>query len=121
MKKIFFRFLSVSLFSILFYSCVHDSLIKSTEVSFKNDVQLVLAGNCQTSGCHSSTNYSEFPLITYDDVMNFGEVVAGKPDHSKIYKSIKGNSNEMMPPAGPMSDAQIQIVYDWILQGAKNN
>lgn len=108
---------------LFLFSCVHDPVSdpNQAEISFKNDVQLVLSGSCQNTGCHGAADYSEFPLITYNDVINYGEVKAGKPDKSKIYKSISGNGEEKMPPTWNLPDDQIQIVYNWILQGAKDN
>ncbi|GDX51712.1 hypothetical protein LBMAG27_07590 [Bacteroidota bacterium] len=121
MQKSILKIFIITISIAMYCSCTHDSLVKPKEVSFKNDVLLVIAGNCQTSGCHGATGFSNFPLVTYEDVINNGDVESGKPNSSKIYKSINGQTGDLMPPSGVLSAVQIQIVHDWIEQGAKNN
>ncbi len=111
---------------ILFFSaCQHPGVISpnQSEISFKNEVQPIIIGNCTMAGCHGASTGGEesFPLMTYEDVINHGEINSTKPEKTKFYKSITGKSEEAMPPDGPMSDTQILIIYNWIAQGAKNN
>ena len=117
------KILALFAITLIISACEHKSIIDPTqsEVSFKNDVQLVLSGNCQSSGCHDATNFSEFPLMTYDDLTNNGLVESGHADRSKIYKALIGEGGDNMPPSGPLPDAQIKVIHDWIEQGAKNN
>lgn len=114
------------LFIFLFTSCIHKPDLDSLkDVSFANDIQPIIAGNCTQSGCHDATGGDElFPLITYDDVMNYGEIKAGSAHGSKLYQAISNHGFEelMPPPPRPMlSSDQIKLIYVWIEKGAKNN
>ncbi|MEI7801939.1 MAG: hypothetical protein WCI97_04795 [Bacteroidota bacterium] len=122
-----FFFGSSILLLVIFYftDCTNKQIVNPNQpaVSFKDEVQPILIGNCTTSGCHgaSTGNGESFPLMTYNDVINYGGISAGKPEKSGLYKSIIGKAESPMPPNGPMPDAQISIIYNWIAQGAKNN
>lgn len=109
----------------LLSACIHAPIVPpyQSAVSFKNDVQPVLIGNCTSAGCHDATAGGEqvFSLITYDDVINNGGIQAGKPAKSKLYRAISGKGDNLMPPNGKMADSQISVIYIWIEQGAKNN
>ena len=109
------------------------------QISFADDVQPILNDSCIE--CHdlASEGYasSGFSLIDYNSVMrgtNFGPVVVAKSSMSSaLYLVIASKTSPeiRMPPhhdnslakgrATPMSQQQIEIIRDWIDQGAKNN
>ena len=102
-------------------SCKHDVIVPDSPViSFQNEVQPILVANCTESGCHASSG-GEFPLVSYQDALS--NVTPENGRDSKLYKSITGKGESIMPPAPrPMlSDAAIRLIYIWIEQGAKNN
>lgn len=109
--------------SIAITSCIHKTdLTGLKEVTFSNDIQPIIAGNCTQSGCHNGTG--EFPLLTYNDVIDNGHIKAGDAHGSDLYQTISNHGfTEMMPPEPlpPLSTDQIKLVYLWIEQGAKNN
>lgn len=116
------RWLTLLFIMIFIVACRHDAIIpESPPVSFKNDVQSIIISNCTKSGCHGNTNNEEFTLLTYNDVMNNGEIIPGNAKESKLYKSITGKGEKMMPPDYSLSSNQLQIIFFWITQGAKNN
>ena len=102
--------------------CKHPQPEGPTQ-SFSKDVQPIIISNCTQSGCHGSINPSEFSLLTYEEVMNNGEVRPGNAHNSKLYEVItKIGSEESMPKDNPpLSESQIKIIYLWIEQGAENN
>jgi hypothetical protein len=103
-------------------SCKHEvDLTGVPEISFSNDIQLILSGNCSMNGCHGSDAGSEFPLVTYENVMNEGDVKSGNAHGSDLYKVLLRTGDERMPPNGPLSDIQIKKIFLWIEQGAKDN
>jgi len=79
-----------------------------------------MISNCTQSGCHGSSG-NRFKLLNYNDVLDI--VKPGNPHDSELYASITANTSDIMPqPPNPrLSDAQIETIYVWILQGAKNN
>ena len=64
-----------------------------------------------------------FNLTTYAGLSG-GGISAGSPEKSKIYTVLKTlKADKIMPkrPYNELSDKQIQLIYVWIGQGAKNN
>ena len=109
------------------------------QISFADDVQPILNASCV--GCHdlASEGYatSGFSLIDYNSVMHgtkFGPVVTAESSMtSALYLVIAGKTSPeiRMPPhhdnawaegrGAPLSQQQIELIKDWIDQGAKNN
>jgi hypothetical protein len=88
-------------------------------VYYVNQIQPLLNSSCAYSGCHDAITHKDgVDLSTYDKVMNTGEVEAGNPKDSELYEEIEEGE---MPPNGSMALTQQQLIYKWILQGAKNN
>jgi hypothetical protein len=78
------------------------------EVSYADQIRPIIDTNCQLSGCHGSA--AGIPTYaTYSDV---------KARESLIKMRT---SNKSMPPTGPLSDADIKLISDWVDQGAPNN
>lgn len=94
----------------------------STNVSYVNDVYPIFEASCVK--CHGVESTKEgLDMLTYDNLM------AGSRNGAVV---IPGNSNESvlvdlivrgkMPNRGPdLSPEQIQIITDWVNQGALNN
>lgn len=101
-------------------SCAHQPIVPDSPlVSFSKDVQPIILGNCTQSGCHSAESRRK-PFLTYNDVMR--DTKAGNALGSTMYQRIsnRGTSN-IMPPNKPLAEENIQLIYIWIMQGAKNN
>lgn len=103
------------------FACQTDpNLVNAPEMSFADNIQPIIAGNCSMNGCHNQQGDDEaFPLITYDDVAS--RVKPGNARNSELYRSVANRTDRLMPPNGPLSDADILTIYLWIEQGAKNN
>jgi len=105
-------------------SCKHKTNFESlTEVSYASDISPIISSNCAFSGCHGDSLYEEFSLTSYQGLMN-GGIKANSPQNSKLYTCIKTlNKEEIMPkpPYNELTEKQIQLIYVWIGQGAKNN
>jgi hypothetical protein len=78
------------------------------EVSYADQVRPILDTSCQTSNCHGD-NASIPTFATYSDV-------AARADDIKFR-----TSSGTMPPAGPLPDAEIELIAAWVDQGAPNN
>lgn len=102
------------------------------EPTFSN-VQSIFNSSCATSGCHdSSTEQNGVNLTSYGDVMNsvgqqYGENVvqaedaAGSPLVDKI-ESSNPEFGQRMPPNGPyLSNDDIDLIKEWINEGAEDN
>jgi len=94
----------------------------TTGVSFANDVFPILQGWCIK--CHGDDRVEEgLSMKTYADLMsgsdNGVDVVPSDAENSLLAKLIL---TQKMPKRGPkLSQTQIQIIVDWINQGALDN
>jgi len=110
--------LSMLLLLFVSESCTHEVTIPdSPAISFNEQVLPIIASNCGYSGCHDGGE--EFSLRTFEEIR--GNVNPGDARKSKLYKAITRLNFEPMPPDGPLNDQQINLIYGWIMQGAKNN
>jgi cytochrome c5 len=76
--------------------------------------------------CHSGpTPKDELSLTSYAKVMKGCDdgpvIVAGNPDASLLVKALHGKGAKQMPPTGPLSEADIKKIVDWIKSGATNS
>lgn len=105
--------------------CKHKTDVESLpSVRYKFDIAPIISSNCTFSGCHGDTLSERFKLLTYDDVIKHCDVVANSPESSKLYSIIKTYDEEKIMPKKPynsLTEKQIQLIYVWIGQGAKNN
>jgi len=93
-------------------------------VYFQNKVLPLLNSSCAMSGCHDAITHKEgVNLTTYAKIFSTGGVLPGNPANSKLYKALLKSGSDRMPPAPApaFTQAQKDIIYKWILQGAKNN
>lgn len=92
-------------------------------VSFQSEVLPILTQRCALSGCHVAGGPRGIDLRTYESVLQGGQrgaiVVAGNAAGSELVNQIATGN---MPPGGPpLDDAQVQLITDWINDGAENN
>lgn len=108
---------------IQFPSCTWDKAPFNGEggVCYQTEIEPIINSNCAMSGCHDGSDHEAPPLTSYTEVLKY--VKPGKPDKSKIVESITGQSEEFMPPSPnpPLSQNQIDIIRQWILEGAGND
>ena len=98
-------------------------------VYFEQDVLPILQSSCAYSGCHDAATAEEgIVLESYASMMNSEEsnlVVPGQPQNSELYEVlVEDNPDKLMPPpddGGPLSQAQIDLIWTWLEQGALNN
>jgi hypothetical protein len=138
MKKSLRTALAISLLMLLFGTCKHKpdimpyivppvdtsgnhaSSCSPDSVYFVNTILPLIASNCAMAGCHDAITRAEgLSLTNYADIVRL--VRPGYPNNSKLYRNMIGLGDQMMPPAGELPQAQLDLIYKWILQGAKNN
>ena len=91
-----------------------------TKIYFQQQVLPILVSYCAKAGCHDNTSHKEGIILTsYNSAMSTGGVRPGYPNNSKLYNNIQ---NGEMPPRGnpQLTQAQKDLIYNWILQGAEN-
>jgi len=120
-------FLSITFFIVLlsFQSCYKDKAQKlyptviacdTTNITYTNSVKSILDANCVNAGCHNSSNPSAGYLLD-----NYNNAILSIPSN-KLINAVKYSSggSKNMPPAGKISDCEINKIQAWINQGSKN-
>lgn len=97
--------------------------VEEPQVSFKDDIQPILAERCAIPGCHAAPGAGGLDLTQYDTFKKGGNggvaFDAGNGKGSIVVRRIDGGG---MPPIPPPLDAdQVQLFIDWIDAGAENN
>lgn len=101
---------------------IEDNLC-ANEISFEREILPLVVSGCAYSGCHDTeTAEEDVILVDYNSILK--EVDPFNPGNSELYKTITKNPNddEFMPPKPAISftSEQINLIKDWINQGAKN-
>ena len=88
--------------------------------SFNADILPVLTARCAFAGCHVADGPEDVDLRTYATLQKGGDIViSGNARESKLVEEIVKSK---MPPEGPPLEAsEIQLIIDWINNGAEEN
>ena len=76
-------------------------------------------------GCHNPQGKAkDDPFQTLAQLSGSDAVIAGKAELSDLYNDILANAKHRMPPVSSgeaaLSDAEIEVIKDWINNGAKD-
>ena len=96
-----------------------------SQVNYQSDIQPIFNSNCIF--CHQNGGSATLNLRTYSGVMTGGwsgpAIIAGDHQSSLLYQRIIQNAGTdgSMPPNDPLSQAQINLIAQWIDEGAGNS
>jgi hypothetical protein len=108
----------------------------NTPISFSADVQPIFSRSCAKSGCHagagvqqglsleSGKSYTLLVGVASMEDPSLKRVDPGRSDLSYLIDKLEGTGlGDRMPLGGPpfLPDAEVQLIKDWIDQGAPNN
>ena len=90
-------------------------------VEFDRDIQPLLAAKCL--GCHNEKlQTSGLVLETRETALKGGgrgaAIVPGEPDNSLLLRAVRHAGELAMPPGGKLAESEIQLLSDWIRDGA---
>ena len=109
MKKYYLLLLS------FLFSCTYET-VSECEVdspSFDICIDPIIENNCFS--CHSyGGSSSSLHLYGYDDVIN-------AIDNHNLLIRINADDGSVMPPSGKLSNADIDIINNWVNSGKQNN
>ena len=96
------------------------------KIEFESDVEPILAEHCFS--CHSHQARTTEGGLTLDSKIGWasgGEsgpaIQPGVPEKSLLIKAIRyADADLQMPPDGPLPDEQIDVLVEWIRQGAND-
>ncbi|MCK9426375.1 MAG: hypothetical protein M0Q21_10085 [Ignavibacteriaceae bacterium] len=140
-KKIFgFSFVLFLLISLVGCKVIvepeaSNSLPDNSAATFSTIQKEVFNVSCALSGCHSGTDaaagmdlsadkaFNNLVNVSSTSNTNFVRVQPGNSANSFIIKRLRntGESSGIMPPSGKLSENAIQLVENWINNGAKND
>jgi len=101
-------------------SCAHEIFSDpNARICFERDILPIFNSKCASSGCHDANSSAEgYVLDSYKHITNSG-ISKGHPSSSKLYNIII--DGEMPPRRSPkLTTNEINLIRDWIADGAKN-
>lgn len=118
-----YRITALSAFALLLV--VSLSKNSFAQVDYASEIQSIFNDNC--TGCHPSGGRSGVSLVSYEKVMNsvgnqYGKniVQPEEPDNSPLVDKIEPDPDHgsRMPQGGQLSEDQIDLIRQWIAEGA---
>ncbi len=95
-----------------------------SQVSYNNQIHPIFNTNC--TSCQVGGGAATLDLTSYDGVMSGGvsglSIISGDNENSELYIRIilpEGTAGSM-PPNDPLSQEEIDLIGDWINEGANN-
>ena len=92
-------------------------------IDFRHEIQPILETSCVS--CHNGDEADgELRFDTRQGALTGGSsgaaIVPGKPDESLLYTyiSLPSDDDLIMPPDGPLEKSQIELIKQWISEGA---
>jgi hypothetical protein len=129
MKKIV-RLIMIVFLGLAVNSCYYDALPEEDYdpvdpggpdpvlISYENDIVPLWV---QCTGCHKEGGDEPNMLDnSYENLLD-GYVIPENAVESILYKSLINDGVELMPPGSAWPSSKINLVRDWINQGALNN
>ena len=119
--------ITMTLFGVMvMISCTHKPQEVSPNVSFSMDIIPIFKSSCAINGgCHLGANGTNDEInfdssAAYNSIITKHLVSTGNPSSSILYVEV---SSGIMPksPYNALSTTQINLILDWIKQGAANN
>jgi WD40 repeat protein len=120
--------------TLVFLSCLTAGLSAAEDtpeavakVSYHKQIRRIFQAHCQ--GCHQPAKPGgKYVMTDFARLFGGGEseekaIVAGKPDESHLVSMITPENGEASMPKGkkPLSPVEIELVRNWIAQGASDD
>lgn len=88
---------------------------------FESKIRPLLAHNCYA--CHTRTKLGGLQVDSREGLLKGGKsgpaIVPGEPDQSLLIQAVRySHANLKMPPAGRLSDAELEQMEAWVREGA---
>ena len=96
-----------------------------SQIDYQSDIQPIFNNNCIF--CHQNGGSATLNLATYSGTMTGGwsgpAIIAGDHQSSLLYQRIIQpiGTDGSMPPNDPLSQSQIDLIAQWIDEGAGNS
>ncbi len=89
-------------------------------VSYAQEIQPIWNQSCVS--CHQGNQDPDLRAsVSFNILTTEGWVIPGNADGSILFRSLIGDGVSLMPPGNPLTTAKINLVKQWINEGALNN
>lgn len=123
---------------LFIFACTHDPYFPVVDLTqqtgtdkpcdpqiiyFEKDVMPLLLSSCAYTGCHdAATAEDDVILDSYENTIRTGGVSPYNPGESELYEVLFESGDDLMPPPpdAVLSQAEKDLIRDWIGQGAEN-
>lgn len=97
--------------------------IDPEDVSFNTHILPILVEKCGLDECHDGTHIPNLQAENaYRELTSKGYCNTTFPTDSKLYKSLtQGVGGIVMPPAGSLSQLDLELIVIWMEKGARND
>jgi hypothetical protein len=125
-KNITMRYAILACLALTFTtSCVYEEHILPPPpegVSFADDVLPIFNASCNVSSCHDAAGPPPnlLPAVAYGSLFDGMYIDTIAPENSDLYLWMAGLKGLPMPPSG-VNQRDVDIVLQWIHEGALNN
>ena len=94
------------------------STLSFMAVDYNTEIQPIFNDNC--GNCHLGSSSGGLNLSDYNNLMSSDVVIPGNHQNSELYDRITRLDSEQgdMPPTGSLSQEQIDLIAQWIDEGA---
>ena len=94
------------------------STLSFMAVDYNTEIQPIFNDNC--GNCHLGSSSGGLNLSDYNNLMSSDVVIPGDHQNSELYDRITRLDSEQgdMPPTGSLSQEQIDLIAQWIDEGA---
>ena len=118
------------------YEAAFEVQVPEVDATLTKIQDEIFTPSCATSGCHSGTNppdglnlaagnsYANTVGVTAVQMPSLMLIEPGDPDNSYLVRKIEGSgivANRMPLGGAPLSSAQIDLVRQWVVEGALDN
>jgi hypothetical protein len=133
LRKKIIPYLACLVYGITFFSCSQDNMdsqvchtLLPDTVSFQEDIIPIFNSSCSLPDCHSGDQPTGH--LNLEDSLAYGQLTkpgsgyinTSKPAHSILY-SMLNSLSQPMPPDGKLDPCEIELILNWIEQGAQDN
>lgn len=119
----------LGLFAILQSSCekyyyIPEEVEIPDTVKFSENVLPIFGESCSLSGCHLTGDHAPdlTPEKAYSNIIAYRLVDTTNAEESILYQRLISKTKPMPPETEqPLTESKINLILEWIRQGAANN
>ena len=117
MTSLFLRLRCSTSAPCLCIALLFPSASTAQNITFARDIAPIIYQHC--TSCHRSGEAGPFPLISYEDVKRRAAIIAKVTQSRYMPPWLPEAGHGDFAGANVLTDGQIQVIADWVAQGAR--